>query len=140
MNDYYLNDENVTDRLIEEWKKYGKIIISYDFDDTVFNFHGKEGRIYDDVVSLLKRCKKIGAYFIVFTANDDINMIEAYLTGSNIPFDKINENMEFIKFTGRKIYYNVLLDDRSGLRSAYDTLLKAVEYMELERRYEKHCV
>ena len=139
MTDFYLNESNVVNRLIEEWKKYGKIIIAYDFDDTVYDFHEK-GRIYNDMVSLLKRCKKVGAYFIVFTANNDINMIEAYLTGSNIPFDKINENMEFIKFTARKIYYNVLLDDRAGLKSAYDTLLTVVEYMELERKYERHCV
>ena len=137
--DYYLDNENVTNRLIEEWKKYGKIIISYDFDDTVFDFW-KKGRNYSDMISLLQRCEKVGAYFIVFTANDDIEMIKTYLTENKIPFNKINENMEFVKFTSRKIYYNILLDDRSGLKSAYECLKSAVEHMELEKRYEKHCI
>ncbi len=129
MGDYYLDNENVIDRLIREWKQYKKIIIAYDFDDTVFDFW-KKGRTYTDVITLLQRCEKIGAYFIVFTANDDIEMIKKYLTENKIPFDKINENMEFIKFTSRKIYYNILLDDRSGLQSAYECLLKIVKQIE----------
>lgn len=127
--DYYLDNENCINRLTEEWIKYGKIIISYDFDDTVFDFWNK-GRTYYDVVSLLQRCRKIGAHFIVFTANNDIEMIEKYLNDNDIPFDKFNENMEFIKFTSRKIYYNILLDDRAGLQSAYECLKTAVVYME----------
>lgn len=137
--DYYLDNENVTNRLIEEWKKYGKIIICADFDDTLYDFH-KKGRTYTNVISLLKRCEKVGAYFIIFTANDDIEMIKTYLKENNIPFDKINENMDFVKFTARKIYFNIMLDDRCGLSSAYETLLQAVEYMEIEKYYTKHGV
>jgi len=127
--DYYLDNENVINRLVTEWKRYGKIIIAFDFDDTVYDFWDI-GRNYDNVISLLKRCDKVGAHFIVFTANDNISMIENYLNKNEITFDKINENMEFIKFTSRKIYYNILLDDRAGLQSSYECLLSAVGYME----------
>lgn len=102
--DYYLSDRNAIDRLVEEWTKYGKIIIAYDYDDTVFDFH-KKNRKYNDVISLLREAKELGAYFVVFTAcgENQYKDISEYLLTNNIPFDKINENLDFISFTGRKI-------------------------------------
>jgi len=130
--DKYLDNKNVTKRLIKEWKKYNKIIIAYDFDSTIFDYH-KEGNIGNDVIDLLKRCKEIGAYFIVFTARPESKYKEMkeYLINNNIPFDKINQNMEFIPLEeGRKIYFNILLDDRAGLTSAFSSLKYAANYME----------
>ena len=129
--DYYLSEYNQVERLIIEWKQYGKIIIAYDFDDTVYDFH-KKGRNYEDVILLLQRCNKIGAHFIVFTCcgEDEYPKIKDYLYENDLPFDTINNNLDFVKFTGRKVYYNILLDDRAGLRSAYDVLLETVEIME----------
>jgi hypothetical protein len=131
--DYYRDNENATQRLVEEWKKYKKIIIAYDFDDTVYDFHGK-GRKYDDVVSLLKECEPY-AYFIVFTCCgvDEYPKIKDYLYSNGIPFDTINNNMGFIPFTGRKVYYNIMLDDRAGLTSAYDTLKKSLKFIKEEK-------
>lgn len=131
--DYYLNNENQVDRLAKEWKQHGKIIIAYDFDDTVYDFH-KQGRCYNDVLSLLRRCDKVGAHFIVFTCcgEDEYPKIKDYLYENKIPFDRINTNMDFVKFTGKKIYYNILLDDRAGLESAYHTLLQTVQIIEKE--------
>ena len=125
--DYYLNYEDCINRLVDEWRLHKKIIIAFDYDDTVFDFHNK-GRKYNNVISLLKRCNFAGAYFIVFTCcgEDQYDEIYEYLEKNDIPCDKINENMDFIKFTGRKIYYNILLDDRAGLESAYDVLTEAV--------------
>lgn len=121
--DYYLSVNNAIERLTDEWLKYGSIIIAYDFDDTVYDFH-KKGKSYNDVISLLQECNKYGAYFIVFTAcgKDEEDKISKYLNANKIPFDKINDNIDFIKFTGRKVYYNIMLDDRAGLQSAYLTL------------------
>jgi hypothetical protein len=129
--DYYLNELNQVNRLVKEWEKYGKIIIAYDFDDTVYDFH-KQGRKYEDIIALLKRCDNIGAHFIVFTCcgEDEYMKIKDYLYDNKIPFDRINENMDFVKFTGKKVYYNILLDDRAGLKSAYSVLLDAVKIME----------
>ena len=38
INDPFMNRERVKDRLRNELKKYGKLIIAYDFDYTVHNF------------------------------------------------------------------------------------------------------
>lgn len=128
--DYFLNETNQITRLVKEWRDYGKIIIAFDYDDTVSDYHAR-GSTYNDVINLLKTCKEIGAYFIVFTScnENQYDSIKDYLNKNDIPCNKINENMDFIKFTGRKIYYNILLDDRAGLPSAYNTLLKASEIM-----------
>ena len=137
--DYYLDNKNAVNRLVEEWKKYGKIIIGYDFDDTVFDFHQKD-RTYKNVINLLKKCKKLGAYFIVFTCcgEDEYDKIKNYLNENKLPYDKINENIDFVKFTGRKVYYNIMLDDRAGLSSAYKVLLKTIKIIKKEKENNKH--
>jgi hypothetical protein len=123
MRDFYLNDNNVVNRLVEEWNKYGKIIIAYDFDNTVYDYNNK-GYTYNYVIELLQECSELGAYYVVFTSceEDKFSFIKEYLKEKKIPFDKINENIDMIPFKGRKIYYNILLDDRAGLKSAHDNL------------------
>jgi len=137
--DYYLDDNNAVNRLVEEWRKYGKIIIGYDFDDTVFDFHQK-GRTYKNVMNLLRECKKLGAYFIVFTCcgEDEYDKIKNYLNENKLPYDKINENIDFVKFTGRKVYYNIMLDDRAGLSSAYKVLLKTIKIIKKEKENDTY--
>lgn len=131
MSDPYLNTRRVVDRLIEEWEKYGSLIIAVDYDDTLFDFH-KKGYTYDNVIELLRRCKAFGAKIIIFTCcgPDQHEDITAYLQANEIPFDAINEDLLPQPFKGRKVYYNHMLDDRAGLMSAYMDLLAAVHYME----------
>lgn len=121
--DYFLNDKNCIDRLISEYNKYGSLIVAYDFDNTVFDFY-KKGYAYDEVIALLRECKNMGFHLTVFTScNDDrFPEIKEYLTKNNIPFDGINETPDFIPFKGRKVYFNILLDDRAGLSSAFQQL------------------
>lgn len=135
MRDFYLNRDNVTNRLIREWKEHGKLVIAYDFDNTVFDYHG-EGHTYDDVVALLRRCKRVGAHFIVFTAAapERHSEIIKYLHEHDIPFDYINENVPELPFGNNgKVYYNILLDDRAGLDSAYASLRDACTTLRLEK-------
>lgn len=124
--DFYLNEENTYLRLKEEYEKY-KLIVAFDFDNTVFNYN-KRGLLYTNVVALLRVCKEAGCYLNVLTSGGSENtpQIEAYLKAHNIPYDGINGNSDFIKFDGRKINYNILLDDRAGLPSAYRILTRVV--------------
>ena len=132
--DYYLDEKNIVNRLVKEWKKHGKLIIAFDFDNTVFDYH-KEGHVYDNVISLLKECRDFGAYLIVFTAKPEEEFPEMiqYLIDNNIPYDAVNENLPFVPFSGKKIYYNILLDDRAGLPSAYSTLKTALAEMKNQK-------
>lgn len=128
--DYFLDDNNCVSRLFEEWKKYGSLIIAYDFDNTVFDYY-KRGDTYEQVIELLRECKRLGFHLTVFTScNDDrFPEIKEYLTTNDIPFDSINETPDFIPFKGRKVYFNLLLDDRAGLSSAYDQLWKVIYWI-----------
>ena len=125
--DFFLDDKNCVDRLFDEWKKYGSLIVAYDYDNTVFDFYNK-GYKYPKVIELLQECKKMGFHLTVFTSCNDERFpeIEKYLQENNIPFDGINETPDFIPFKGRKVYFNILLDDRAGLSSAYDQLWKVI--------------
>lgn len=133
--DYYLNDQNVIDRLVREWKQYNSLVIAYDYDNTVYDYH-KKGETYEDVIGLLRECKKFGSHLVVFTANDEdkYSPIIEYLKANKIPFDAINESPSFVPVqSSKKIYFNILLDDRAGLSSSYYCLKEALEIMKKER-------
>lgn len=69
--DYYLNDDNCVNRLLDEYKKYGSIIVAYDFDNTVFDYHNK-GHEAKTIIPLLQLCREMGFHLTVFTScNDD---------------------------------------------------------------------
>lgn len=122
MSDLYLNDHACIDRLLTEYNKHNSIVIAYDFDDTVYDFH-KKGRVYIDVICLLQRAKAAGCYLIVWTGNTNTSLITEYLNINNIPYDSINENPPFVVDKGpRKLYANIYLDDRSGLSASYHHL------------------
>ena len=108
-------------RLYNEYLKYGSLVIAYDFDNTVYDFH-KKGATYEMVVALLRKLKSVGCYIICFTANSDKEFVLNYLKENNIPLDSLNENPPFFKSEERKIYYNALLDDRAGLLQVYTEL------------------
>lgn len=119
--DYYLQNDNVVNRLLEEYETHQSIVVAYDFDNTVFDYHQK-GLQFHKVIDLLRELKKINNYLIVFTANEDEAFVKQYLIDNDIPFDAINENPPFYSSNSRKIYYNMLLDDRAGLLQCYDNL------------------
>lgn len=127
--DYYLDPNHCYQRLENEFKIYGKLIIAVDFDDTIYDFH-KLGRMYFDVINLLKRWNKY-AEIIIFTGNgaENFSEIEVYCHKYGIPFDGINCNSS-VEVKGRKIYANAYLDDRGGLPMVYKHLLKLIEKIE----------
>lgn len=131
--DYYLNTENTYNRLLKEYHRNGGLVVAFDFDNTVYDFH-EEGWEFPDMVNLLRELKAMGCYLIVFTANEDEGLVARYCEDNDIPFNAINENPPFWKSESRKIFYNILLDDRAGLRETYDlltTLVKQIKYREL---------
>lgn len=132
--DFYMNDKNCIDRLLEEYRKYRSLIIAYDFDNCVFDYY-KKGRKFDKVINLIRMCNELGFHLVVFTSCNDDRMpeIRKYLNDNNIPFHSINETPEYIPFQGRKIYYNVLLDDRAGLASAFHQLEMVVYQIRSEK-------
>lgn len=117
----YLSDTACIYRLVDEYKKYGSLTVAYDFDNLVYDFHSK-GHDYSELIDLLREAKSVGCYMVCFTAEGDEKKIYDFLIKADIPCDAINENPPFFKSEARKIYFNILLDDRAGLLSAYNQL------------------
>lgn len=124
--DFYLNPENSQNRLIEEYKNYGSLVVAFDFDDTVYDFH-KKGRIYNDVIALIRKLKSRNCYLICWTGQEDLEFVSNYLKTNDIPFDDINENPPFHKLKSKKVYANVYLDNRAGLHQVYNELKYLIE-------------
>jgi hydroxymethylpyrimidine pyrophosphatase-like HAD family hydrolase len=117
----YTDHDTCVTRLVEWRRTNGRIIVAFDFDNTVYDYHSR-GHDYSDVVVLLREARDVGAFLIVFTGNGDTEFVRSYLEREGIPYDVINEQASFLTTTARKIYYNLLLDDAAGLASACEHL------------------
>lgn len=136
-NDYYLSKRNFYNRLKKEYYKYGKLIIAFDFDDTVYDFH-KKGRSYKKIINLLQEWQAY-SYLILYTASDEsrYESMKSHLMKNEIYIDAINENISKNVPQGGKIYYNVFLDDRAGLNTSYWALKKLIRHI---KRENKKCI
>ncbi len=133
--DYFMRPQKVMDRMVDEYKKYPHYIIAVDHDDTIEKWHS-DGE-HEMVRRLVRDCKTyLDAYIIIFTANRDENHVKSFWKEHSLPFDKINENspialeyFEKMKYEKepRKIYYNVLLDDKAGLSNVYYCLQELID-------------
>ena len=135
-NDYF-NAKNSTIRLLNDYYKYGDLIVAFDFDNTIFNYNGAADRTFFDVTHLLQECSALGFTMVLFTANegeDELNFCRTYCRSNEIRIDYINESPVM---NTRKPYYNILLDDRAGLEEAYG-ILKFVVEMIKERQNADH--
>lgn len=123
----YMSTDHAVERLAREWHEHKELIIAYDFDNTVFDYH-RDGEDYVSWTQVLHDAKEEGAYLIVFTAADESRYphIREFLEENDIPYDSINEPKPGLNFTGRKLYYNILLDDRAGLGQAVDILQRTI--------------
>jgi hydroxymethylpyrimidine pyrophosphatase-like HAD family hydrolase len=112
-------------RLFEEWKRYGKIICSVDYDDTIcyWNLDNKED--VERTIKLVQAAYSTGAYIVIFTASniDRYPEIQHHCDELQIPISCINRNPIDLPYgKNGKIYYNINLCDRSGLTQALDIL------------------
>lgn len=125
--DEYLKPNALYERLLYKYKKHGRLVIACDFDHTLFD-SDDTGESYEMVRKLLRDLHNLGCYIIIYTGNKNIAFMRNYLFKNAIPYNSINEDAPFIKpeHLGRKLYYNALLDDRSGLSCVYMALTKLV--------------
>ena len=129
LEDRYLYETEAVNRLIEDYMKHEKLIIAYDFDNTVRDYHNR-GDTYPKVIELIKKAYQQGHTLVVYTANVDLDFVRDYLIEEEIPFDAINQDVISPLMKTGKIYYNILLDDRAGLASAYRELSAALQIIE----------
>ena len=127
------NQQACLERLKHEYDKYGKLIVAFDFDNTIYDFHKNESD-YSEVIDLLKECIKLEFDLILFTVDEDPDKVSEkvrWLVSNDLWSYK---SSHFFVNTGplfsgsRKPYYNILLDDRAGLEESYNILKQVVDY------------
>lgn len=115
-------------RLCQEFGTHKKLVIGFDFDNTIFDVNNRGGD-YSQVVSILRRCKQLGWILCLYTAElreDWLKWKIDYCKHFGIEPDYVNES-PLIKGT-KKPFFNLLLDDRAGLEEAYTLLVKVINY------------
>jgi len=117
--DSFFDKNKQLDVLIEQYEKHGKIIIAFDFDDTVKPFRGES---CNKVVQLIRELRPF-SHLICFTARTPENQVavKEYLESNKIPYDYINREWNGNEISG-KLFYNQLLDDKAGLYESYSIL------------------
>lgn len=120
-------------RLFKEWVAHKKIIISVDYDDTIYPYALDNTKDLTRTIKAVKFAQKLGAYVVIFTAsnNDRHSEIKSYCERIDLTIDSINKNPIELPYGNEgKIYYNINLCDRSGLRESIKILTKACKKYE----------
>lgn len=123
------NTAGATMRLIEEYNKYKRLIIGFDFDNTIYDYHHNDGN-YSEIICVLQMAKKHGFILCLYTTEEDPQKLEPKLDWCRqfgITPDYINESPVMSK--AKKPYFNLLLDDRAGLESAYESLFQLLKFI-----------
>jgi hypothetical protein len=126
----FSNSIKVFNRLKREFQEHDSLVIAFDFDNTVSDFHN-QGLDMSNTVKELKRAHANGLSLFCFTANNDHGFVKSFVESllgiKNIP---INNNCLDHIFNSRKPFYSLLLDDRAGLASAEEALWALNNYLE----------
>lgn len=120
---------------MREYKLHKRLIVAVDFDDTVFDYH-EIGINSTEIVALLRMCKHLGFYLILFTAApkvDDWAVQRQYMKDIGCAVDTVNANVVDLPFgNDGKPYFNIMLDDRAGLGQACDILIRVITLIQSE--------
>lgn len=126
-----------TERLVKEWRTHGKIVLSVDFDSTIYLYPTIDNqKDIDRTIRLVQLAYAIGAYIVIFTASEEerFPFIQEYCDSIKIPISSINKNPIDLPYGKHgKIFYNIFLDDRTGLTQALDILEEAINEMQKDK-------
>ena len=123
MFNHSFNQQRCAERLLAEYKKYDKLIVGIDFDNTIKPINPEHN--CEEIITLLQRCsqdpKIVLCLWSIYQDEKEIEFKVNYCAKRGIEVDYIGMS-PFQMGTGSKQFFNVLLDDRAGLESAYYNL------------------
>jgi len=134
INDPFLDNTRAYLRLLEEYNRHKSLVIAVDMDNTLFDYHSK-GYKFPALIKLLQDCNKIGFKIVIFSgsAKERHPFIREYCEKIGVKISGINQDVidwhkdKSLDWSSSKIYYNIFLDDRAGLASAYEVLRGLVD-------------
>ena len=113
-------------RIKNDYNVHGKLIVAFDFDNTIYDFH-KVGYKFPKVVELLLKCQDLGFDLILFSSCKDIDFMIKYCGTIGLTNMYINSSPVDSCSSPEKPYFNILLDDRAGLPFTYTLLSNLIE-------------
>ena len=127
------NDKSCAERLLWEYQNYDHLYVGVDFDNTVKPV--KESSSCEEVLELLRRCsadpKITLCLWSICHSEEEIEAKVSFLESQGIIIDYVNDSpFDWGKEFNHKRYFNVLLDDRAGLESAYNNLKYVLDNVE----------
>jgi len=126
IQDPYFITPHCIERLIKAYEKHKNLLIGFDFDDTIFDFH-KQGHTYPFAIEILKECSDLGFTMILITAKEkqeDIDYVVEHCKSLGIKVDYINESPAMKSI---KPFVNIYLDDKAGLGQAFNILRQTLD-------------
>ena len=129
--DHFMYRKVQVQRLYADYCKHGTLIVAVDFDNTIYDFH-KKGLTFNTVVYTLHQCNALDLSVVIFTATDDYDLVYAQCDKLGIRIKGVNIDLLPQFASSRKMYYNILLDDRAGLFEAYCILRECMDMIRNE--------
>lgn len=118
-----LVDERLLKHLTESKHIHGRVIIGFDFDDTVSPLRESHWSLAP-VRTALKNAKDAGHFLICVTNNTDEDHVRKFCKEHGFEPDLINQNFVEEFKSHSKIYCNIYLDDKAALMATTATLNK----------------
>ena len=129
--------EEYTKKMMSALDKNGTLIIGYDFDDTIFPSNFDYAITYvEEVRQLLRDLKSTGkCRFILITCRegDALREAEQFLHSNQLPYNSLNANLaDSIPTNPRKVYCNIMIDDKCGLPMSVEILKNVLKLIQDE--------
>jgi len=120
-------DSRLACKLQNVIKSHGKLIIAFDFDDTVYPLSGDD-TVCLEVRETLKEAQEQGHTLICYTCRSEQEEVFQFCQGEGIYYERFNENHLQLDGQHGKVFYNIFLDDKCGLVQALTTLQEVLRY------------
>lgn len=131
LEDPFIDVNYSTTRLMSDYKKHKSLVVGFDFDNTIYDFHRK-GHSFPRVEQLLIDCYNEGFTLVCFSGNSDEELIKNRCSEFGLEDFMMNESP--LNTGTIKPYMNILLDDRAGLRAAVEDLESLLIAIKLFKR------
>lgn len=116
-------------------QNHGRLIIAFDFDNTVFPLSGDD-EVCLEVRDTLRLAQEQGHVLICYTCRSEEEEVLKFCQGEGIYYERFNENHLQLDGQHGKVYYNIFLDDKCGLQMALSTLQEVLRFNSKEKNYD----
>lgn len=125
----FLYDDNRFMKMMNNYNKFGNLVIGVDFDFTLNDPVTKE--TYLDIVSLIKELNNLNFKICIWTANEDREYVENTWNEHGLKWECYNYSP--INPSSLKPHFNILLDDSAGLNESVQLCWRIINFIKEQK-------